>query len=54
MYIMIASSMIDKQTATRRAQQHAKQNFEGCYCLAVKSVHSVKFIGVDFLEFSRQ
>ena len=30
--------MIDKHTATNRAEQHTKTNFEGYYCLVFRSI----------------
>ena len=30
--------MIDKQTATNRAQQHTKTNFESYYCMVLESI----------------
>lgn len=43
--------MIDKHTATNRAEQHTKTNFEGYYCLVFRSI-PLNEIHSHPLEFS--
>ena len=42
--------MIDKQTATNRAQQRTKTNFTSYYYLILEVSHSMKFIHIHFFR----